>query len=145
MNNNNNWMTVKEAAAYLKVSQMTLFRWMKNGKLKRYKMGNAVRLQLKDLDAIAEPNETHQDSVEKAPSREPSIESLKPRCLMCGAEELIEGRLQSTGVVQFRPAKTKFWSWSEANVPLIARMCNTCGFIHHFADTSKMEKLQPEE
>ena len=153
MENDSKWLTVKEAALYLKVSQMTLFRWMKSGKLKHYKMGNAVRLLSEDLDAIAEPRgekKTSSAASDQKPStpqnttESPSKEDQQS-CLMCGSQDLIDGRLQSTGVVQFRPDKTKFWAWTESNVPMKTKMCTTCGFLHQFADTDKMERLFPNE
>jgi hypothetical protein len=111
-------------------------------------MGNAVRLLSEDLDALAQPRgeptdsnkNTTLDTTEQRP-QDPSADT----CLMCGAKELIDGRLQSTGVVQFRPEKTKFWAWEESNVTLKAKMCNACGFIHQFADTDKMERLHPNK
>ena len=150
MENESKWLTVKEAALYLKVSQMTLFRWMKSEKLKHYKMGNAVRLLSEDLDAIAKPRG---EPTVATPKESMSLNALNdekqnpdgPSCLMCGAQDLIDGRLQSTGVVQFRPEKTKFWTWTESNVPITAKMCNACGFLHQFADTDKMERLHPDE
>ena len=66
------------------------------------------------------------------------------RCLMCNHDQLEEGQVQSTGRVAFKPLKTKFWIWEESSVKVSARMCTRCGYIHMFADTDKLSRLQPE-
>lgn len=50
------WLTVAEAAEYLRVSRDTIYRWAKQGKLVLYKVGGTTtRLRKKDLDALAHP------------------------------------------------------------------------------------------
>lgn len=50
------WLTVAEAAEYLRVSRDTIYRWAKQGKLQLYKVGGkATRLRKTDLDALARP------------------------------------------------------------------------------------------
>lgn len=50
------WMTLDEAAEYLRVTRSTLYRWMKASKLRSYKLGDrAVRVKRKDLDALLRP------------------------------------------------------------------------------------------
>jgi excisionase family DNA binding protein len=144
MSEDSHWLTTKEAASYLRVSQMTLFRWVKSGKLNSYKLGNAVRFTKEDLEAVAKP------SLKKEADRDVDgqQETVKKRagsecCLMCGHEQLIEGHVQSTGRVAFQPLKTKFWTLQESSVKVVARMCSKCGFMHMFADQEKMETLQP--
>jgi excisionase family DNA binding protein len=46
------WLTVKEAASYLKVSRSTIFRRIKEGKLKPYKSGKITRILKDDLDRL---------------------------------------------------------------------------------------------
>jgi excisionase family DNA binding protein len=128
--NSEEWLTTKDACAYLKVSQMTIFRWMKSGKLAHYKIGNALRFKQEDLDALA--NKVQSD-------HSPTI-----RCKICGGEEMVEGRLQSTGRVSFKPNKTKFWVFEESHVPVTTKMCTSCGHLELFADTEKMSRLSPE-
>ena len=53
------WLTVAEAAEYLRVSRDTIYRWAKQGKLVLYKVGGtATRVRRRDLDALAKPKET---------------------------------------------------------------------------------------
>lgn len=50
------WLTVADAANYLRVSRDTIYRWAKQGKLVLYKVGGtATRLRKSDLDALAHP------------------------------------------------------------------------------------------
>lgn len=50
------WLTVREAADYLRVSRDTIYRWAKQGKLVLYKVGGtATRVRKSDLDALARP------------------------------------------------------------------------------------------
>jgi excisionase family DNA binding protein len=51
------WLTVKEAADYLKVSRVTLYRYMADGRLRSYKLGGSGgrRFRREDLDAVAKP------------------------------------------------------------------------------------------
>ena len=155
MTEDSKWVTVKEAAAYLKVSQMTLFRWMKSGKLTHYKMGSSVRFTKDDLDALAQPSKAGLLSVQESVSSEQNLSQVLPLnqealkkeefCLMCGYDHLIDGHSQSTGRLYFKPLKTRFWIFAESTIPVSVKMCGRCGFLHSFADTSKMEKLNPED
>jgi len=57
---------------------------------------------------------------------------------------MVEGRAQSTGLIYFRPKKTKFWTFIDSNVETQARMCGHCGFIIWFGDTAKLNALKTE-
>ena len=48
------WMTVKEACAYLKVDRRTLYRYMEMGKLLYHQLGGvgSRRFRKEDLDAF---------------------------------------------------------------------------------------------
>jgi excisionase family DNA binding protein len=128
------WYTTKEASEYLKVSQMTIFRWMKSGKLTHFKIGGALRFTKNDLDQIAKKNT---GSIE--------AEMKTEKCSVCGNSELLDGRLQGTGRLYFKPAKTKFFVFAESLVGLTSKMCTACGFIQMFGNTEKLSKLKPEE
>lgn len=53
------WLTVSEAADYLRVSRDTIYRWAKQGKLVLYKVGGtATRVRRSDLEALARPART---------------------------------------------------------------------------------------
>lgn len=47
-------ITTKEAAEMLKVSQLTVYRWIKTKRLPAYKIGKNIRIKLADLDSLVE-------------------------------------------------------------------------------------------
>jgi excisionase family DNA binding protein len=128
------WFTTAEAAEYLGVSQATIFRWMKQGQLSFHKIGKATRFSQEGLDAV----------VLKTTGRT-EAEAAAGRCSSCGHNILVEGTLQGTGRMYFRPKKTKFWTFLEALVPLKVLACAACGHIEMQADTSKLTRLMPDD
>ena len=129
-----NWYSVKEAAEYLGVSQPTIFRWMKDGLISFYKVGGSTRFSREGLDAL----------IEKTTGRK-EAEAAAGQCALCGNSVLVDGRVQSTGRVYFKPDKTRFWVFAESLVPLKARVCTACGYVQLFAETEKLERLMPHE
>ncbi len=126
------WYTVREAAGYLGVSQPTIFRWMKDNILSFYKIGGSTRFSREGLDAV----------IEKTVGRK-EAEAVQGRCAACGHGVLIDGRVQGTGRLYFRPDKSKFWVFAESLVGIRARTCAACGFIQMHADTEKLRRLKP--
>jgi len=57
------WLKLKEAAAYLKVHRKTLYRYVKEGKLRQYQLGGTgrPRYRKQDLDALLVPREKSED------------------------------------------------------------------------------------
>lgn len=55
------WFTVAEAAAYIRVSRQTIYRYMEDGVLKYYvlKSGGGRRIKREDLDGLLEPPPEH--------------------------------------------------------------------------------------
>ena len=49
------WMTIEEAAKYLKVSVPSIRLYIKSGKLPSYRQGHLIRLKQSDLDAFLSP------------------------------------------------------------------------------------------
>jgi len=50
------WLTLADAAHYLRISRHTLYRWAKQGKLRLYKIGRTTtRVRKRDLDALVQP------------------------------------------------------------------------------------------
>jgi|LSQX01.1.fsa_nt_gb excisionase family DNA binding protein len=49
------WMTPKQAADYLQVSEATVYRWTREGRLPAYRIGGSRRYKREDLDDLAEP------------------------------------------------------------------------------------------
>ena len=127
------WYTVQEAGEYLEVSQPTIFRWMKQGLLSFYKVGGSTRFSKEGLDAVVEKT----TGIKEA-------EAAAGRCASCGHSVLVEGKLQGTGRMYFRPNKTKFWTFEEALVPTTCKVCTACGYIQIHADTAKLGRLRKE-
>jgi excisionase family DNA binding protein len=128
------WYTVREAAEHLGVSQPTIFRWMKEGLLSFYKIGGSTRFTREGLDSVVEKTTGLREA-----------EAVQARCAACGHGVLVEGRLQGTGRLYFRPEKTKFWVFTDSMVGLQARVCAACGFVQVHADTSKLRRLKQGE
>lgn len=136
MGSSERWYTAEDAADYLAVSRPTVFRWMKQGQLSFYKVGGSTRFSKESLDAVIEKNTSQKEA-----------ETASGRCACCGHSVLIEGKVQGTGNLFFRPAKTKFWVFVEGLVPLHARTCMACGYVQMHVDTAKLTRLteQPKE
>ena len=128
------WLSIKDAAEYLDVGEQTLYRWMREGKITHRKVGDSIRFLQEDLDA----------AVHVFPS-EKDADQIREFCPFCHHPEVIEGMVQSTGRVVFRPKKTHFWTFQEAYVNVEARMFPRCGGVFMLGDTSKLKKLRKPE
>lgn len=53
--NGRTWLSPKQAAEYLDVSESTIYRLTRAGKLKAYKIGGLRRYRRDELDAALEP------------------------------------------------------------------------------------------
>lgn len=125
------WFTIREAADYLRVSQTTIFRWMKDESLTYYKIGGSTRFSQECLNAIVEKMTGQKEAADAA-----------ERCASCGHSVLIEGGIQGAGKLHFKPEKSSFWVLAESMVPTRARVCQACGYIHLYADPDKLRKLK---
>jgi len=131
------WYSIREAAAYLEIGEPTIYRWMRDGKITFRKVGDSTRFLREDLDAVVE--------VHRA---EHSGEEVKKHCPYCNGEELVPGRLRSTGLLYFQLKMSKFWTLSENALKTDALMCARCGAMILFGDLTKLKKLKeapPEE
>ena len=128
------WLTIQEAADYLKVSKPTIYRWMRAGRLTFYKMGNSTRFKRDHIDAVASKN-----------TGQPEAEEARRKCSVCGNEDFVVGRVRSTGRVYFQPEKTRFFISTDSWVSTDALACTACGHVDLFADPEKLTKLKPEE
>lgn len=126
------WFSIKEACEYLGISEPTLFRWMKAGKVSYYKVGNGTRFKKGNLDMVAE---------KKVSETEGELASQK--CAVCGNAGLVEGRIQGTGRTYFRPSKPKFLTLTEPMIAVDASMCPVCGYVQLRGDTAKLGKVMP--
>jgi len=125
------WYSIREAAEYLDVGEPTIYRWMREGKMTYRKVGDSTRFWKQDLDGVMQvfPSELEAEKVQEF-------------CPVCHHPELVEGHVRSTGLNYFRPKKTKFWTFKDANVETRARMCTRCGVILWFGDSAKVRSLR---
>jgi excisionase family DNA binding protein len=126
--------SIKEAAAYLNVSEPTLYRWMKEGRLSFFKIGSSTRFTREGLDALVEKTTGFKEA-----------EAARGRCAVCGHSVLVDGVLRSTGQMYFKPDKTRFWSLKESLVPTRAKVCTACGYVQVFVEVEKLGGLLPQE
>ena len=124
------WFNIQEACKYLAISEQTLFRWMRSGKISYFKVGKSTRFKRRVLDL----------AVEKVVGR-PEGDILSERCAVCGHSRLVEGKVTSTGNIYFKPSRTKFLVWSDSMVQVEARCCPVCGHIQMCADVNKLDRL----
>lgn len=129
-NDNKGWLSITEACEYLQISEQTMFRWMRDGRISYYKVGKSTRFRRDDLDM----------AVEKVVGKSEG-EVMAERCGVCGNSRLVEGTLASLGDVVFRPEKTKFWVWEDSSVPVYAKCCASCGHVQLHADLKKLHKV----
>lgn len=130
MNQGKDWYSIREACDYLDVSEQTIFRWMKDGKLTYFKVGDSTRFRKEDLDLM----------ITKF-TGEKEAEKYGAKCVSCNHSVLIPGRIAGTGKVYFKPYKTKFFTLLEGLVNIEAKTCPKCGFVQIFTDTGKLNKL----
>lgn len=66
MNNNEitatKFYTIEEIAELLKVSYLTVFRWIQAGKLSAYKVGKGYRIEVSDLMSFLEKSKKYKGS-----------------------------------------------------------------------------------
>ena len=128
------WYTIREAAEYLGVGEPTIYRWMRDEKLTYRKVGDSTRFLQQDLDAMIQvfPNKSDTGLIAQY-------------CSVCRCDDLVEGEIQSSGKIYFKPAKTKFWTFSDSNVKTRALICTSCGYINLFGDTKKLLSIRKEK
>ncbi|OGV48105.1 MAG: hypothetical protein A2X49_12905 [Lentisphaerae bacterium GWF2_52_8] len=124
------WYTIREAAEYLEVGEQTIYRWMREGKITFRKIGDGTRFLQEDLDAVVQVCHSSKEA-----------EKIQQSCPFCHHNVLSDGNIRSTGLIYFRPDKSKFWSLRDANIKTSAKMCARCGAISLFGDVSKLEKM----
>lgn len=76
---NDELLTIKEAATLLKMSSVTVRRWLKQGRLVGYRVGpRGIRLRRRDVEALLEPTQSEMTDEEMA-RREEAIRQLNQR------------------------------------------------------------------
>jgi excisionase family DNA binding protein len=127
------WYSIKEAAEYLDVGEPTLYRWMRENKITYRKVGDSTRFWQEDLDSVMEVFHSTRD-----------LDKAREVCPVCHHDELVEGRVRTTGLNYFAPRKTRFWTLKDSFIPTTARMCARCGAIVWFGDVAKLVTLQEQ-
>lgn len=125
------WFTIKQAAEYLDVGEPTLYRWMRDNRITFRKVGDSTRFLQEDLDAMVRVHPSAKD-----------LDRVTAVCPACNHTELAPGRMQSTGLLYFRPNTTKFWTFRTGDISTEARMCTRCGHISLVGDTAKLAALR---
>ena len=127
------WFSIKEAAEYLDVGEPTLYRWMRENKITYRKVGDSTRFWQEDLDSVMEVFHSGKD-----------LDKAREVCPVCRHDELVVGKVRSTGLNYFSPAKTKFWTLKDSFISTTAKMCARCGAIIWFGEVSKLSNLRKQ-
>ncbi len=125
------WYSIGEAAQYLDVGEPTLYRWMREGKITYRKVGDSTRFWQEDLDSVMQVFHSAKDATK-----------ARETCPVCNHDELVEGKVQGTGLNYFVPSKARFWTLKDSYVGTTVRMCTRCGAIVWFGDTAKLAALR---
>ena len=125
------WFSIKEAAEYLDVGEPTLYRWMRENKITYRKVGDSTRFWQEDLDAVMEVFPSARD-----------LDQAREVCPVCRHDQLVAGRVRTTGLNYFVPQKTKFWTLKDSFIATHAKMCARCGAVLWFGDLAKLASLQ---
>ncbi len=128
------WLNTREAAEYLGVSEPTIFRWMREGRVSFFKLGGSTRFKRENLDMVAR----------KVTGKDEG-EAKRTRCSACGHGYLLAGSVRSTGKLYFQPQRTKFFVLADSMISVSASACPACGHVQMFADTGKIAKLMTDE
>lgn len=72
------WLTVEEAAKYLRVSKRTIYQLCKEGRLISYRSGNRRhrRFQKADLDKVLQKDRTHEGFLALSAATDPVLAEL---------------------------------------------------------------------
>jgi len=70
--------------------------------------------------------------------------TVKKTCLSCGSSSLEPGRVQSTGLLYFRPTNPRIMTVRTADIPVQASMCLDCGAIDLGGEVNKARQLSKQ-
>jgi excisionase family DNA binding protein len=129
--NKTKWYSISEAAEYLDVGEPTLYRWMREGKITYRKVGDSTRFWQEDLDSVMEVFRSVKDA-----------DKAREVCPVCHHGEMVEGKVQGTGLNYFVPKKARFWTLKDSFVGTSVWMCTRCGAISWFGDTANLAALR---
>jgi excisionase family DNA binding protein len=72
------WMSSKAAAAYLGISQRTMYKLIDEGQVPGYQLGRVIRLQRPELDAFIEASRVQPGSLRHLYPNPPSMSGDAP-------------------------------------------------------------------
>ncbi len=124
--------SVRDSAECLGVSESTVDRRMQRGVLPCRRIGGWTCFYGEDLAASS-----------LKPAHGGGGEGQARHCPACGHHLLVEGRLQGTGRLYFRPGASRFWALRDGMVSFSARACAACGHIQLPTDSEKLKRLDP--
>jgi excisionase family DNA binding protein len=127
------WYSIKQAADYLGVTEPTIYRWMRDGSITYRKIGDSTRFLQEDLDSHVQVFRRAKDA-----------DQAREFCPICHHNQLVRGRVQSTGRIYFYLDETKFWTAKTSDIDTEARMCSRCGAIIWFGDVSKLIQISKQ-
>ena len=125
------WFSIREAAEFLDVGEQTIYRWMREGLITYRKVGDSTRFWQEDLDAMMKVVPSEKDAAK-----------VREFCPVCHHNELVPGRVQSSGANYFYPEKTKFWTFKMSHIETRSRMCTRCGAVVWFADPARLKAIR---
>ena len=70
------------------------------------------------------------------------LDKAREVCPVCRHDELVAGKVRTTGLNYFTPGKTRFWTLKDSFISTTAKMCARCGTIIWFGDLAKLAVLQ---
>lgn len=88
------WLSIREATRQLKVGRTTLYRWLKEGRLRAYRIGpKAVRIRRADLERVVTPLPHAGEEVSRMKEQEsaPTPVQLQTAIRPLTAEEIQRG------------------------------------------------------
>ena len=108
-------LTIREAARFLKVSPLTVRRWLKQGRLPAYRLGpRAIRIRRADLDASFSPIAEEEVRTVKEAVPVPAKAIVKPLTedqVARGLQALEQSRALSDAILARRRGEPLAASW----------------------------------
>jgi excisionase family DNA binding protein len=111
------YLTVAEAAALLKVHKSTIWRWIENGQLPAYRVGQrGVRLKKADLERSLTPVGQEKGGEQAVPEHERKVRPLTIKEQQRGLRALKEmQRLRAELTAQYGTLKPESWELVNAS------------------------------
>src|SRR4051794_5262184 len=99
------WYSIQEAAAFLEITEPTLYRWMREKKITYRKVGDSTGFWREDLDAVMQVFNS-----------ERSVKEARKVCPICRSDEVDECIYSSPGLTFLQPMKTQLGALKAVNI-----------------------------